>query len=340
MATAYAPWTFRLLERTSLPPGWVGAGIALGAFLAAHLYYAGLSALGFETAWDISRETVLGEAVLALLLGYIIVANRYAVRGVLRDLDEVAPLLDATDAELARERRELVAFDPRVMRAAGWSIALLSALQVLFDPNIWRPEGLPPLSDHVTWWLLFRNGLTGWFTGRVVAHQVGITRRFSRIGTRVRVDLLRIEALGPFARFGLRTVLLWILGTSIIGLLFVIGLAASSVPFIIAAVLSLALAALLTPVLGVRTRVREAKERELERVRAALERERAHALADSDGRPGRLADLVAYEQRVASVREWPFDTSVWLRFALYLAIGLGSWVGAALVERLLGSFLD
>jgi hypothetical protein len=49
--------------------------------------------------------------------------------------------------------------------------------------------------------------------------------------------------------------------------------------------------------------------------------------------PGHVADIVAYEARVASVPSWPFDLSTLVRFALYVALGLGSWLGAAVVER-------
>ena len=38
--------------------------------------------------------------------------------------------------------------------------------------------------------------------------------------------------------------------------------------------------------------------------------------------------------------EWPFDAGMRLRFLFYLAIPVGSWLGGALVERLLGAALD
>ena len=49
----------------------------------------------------------------------------------------------------------------------------------------------------------------------------------------------------------------------------------------------------------------------------------------------RLGALAAYRQSVESVREWPFDTPTLLRFLLYLALPLGSWLGGAIVERAL-----
>jgi hypothetical protein len=39
------------------------------------------------------------------------------------------------------------------------------------------------------------------------------------------------------------------------------------------------------------------------------------------------------------VREWPFDAPSLARFSFYLLIGLGSWLGAAAVERLLDAAL-
>jgi len=39
------------------------------------------------------------------------------------------------------------------------------------------------------------------------------------------------------------------------------------------------------------------------------------------------------------VREWPFDAPTLTRFFLYVAIPLGSWIGGALIERLLGTVL-
>ena len=60
----------------------------------------------------------------------------------------------------------------------------------------------------------------------------------------------------------------------------------------------------------------------------------------SRGQEPSLADLVAYRSLVESAREWPFDASTFLRFALYLTIPLGSWLGGAVAERALDAVLD
>jgi len=93
--------------------------------------------------------------------------------------------------------------------------------------------------------------------------------------------------------------------------------------------------AFLLPLLGRTRGCRAAKQAERARVRAAIRVARDRVLARDAGElgGGRLGDLVAYEARVDAASEWPIETSTLLRFAFYLALGLGSWVGAGLVQH-------
>ncbi len=100
--------------------------------------------------------------------------------------------------------------------------------------------------------------------------------------------------------------------------------------------LGVALAALLLPLLGVHRRIRATKDAELRRVRAQIRSERDETGATHAG----LANLIAYDTRIASVGTWPIDVLTLLRFSFYVALGVGSWLGGALVERLLGALLD
>jgi hypothetical protein len=45
--------------------------------------------------------------------------------------------------------------------------------------------------------------------------------------------------------------------------------------------------------------------------------------------------LLAYHDLVERCSEWPFDTPAVLRLALVVLVGLGSWLGGAVVERML-----
>ncbi len=101
--------------------------------------------------------------------------------------------------------------------------------------------------------------------------------------------------------------------------------------------LAAAVAALLAPVRGVHRQIRREKQRQLRTLRVQIDAQRRAVL---EGQPdaaelARLPGLLALESRLEAVREWPFDTSSLARFGLYLLIGLGSWIGAAMVERLI-----
>jgi hypothetical protein len=92
----------------------------------------------------------------------------------------------------------------------------------------------------------------------------------------------------------------------------------------------------------VHERLREAKRGELRWVRDEIAQARV-AL----GRPGAsgadvaaLPALLAWEARVERMREWPLDATTWRRFGLFLAVPLASWLGAALVERLVDAWIE
>jgi hypothetical protein len=72
-------------------------------------------------------------------------------------------------------------------------------------------------------------------------------------------------------------------------------------------------------------------------LRAAIGGARDEVLAGRDAPEtvAKLPGLIALEARIAAVREWPLDPSNVARVWLYLALGLGSWLGAATVERLI-----
>ena len=88
-------------------------------------------------------------------------------------------------------------------------------------------------------------------------------------------------------------------------------------------------------------RLHAAKLEELTRVRAEIECARA-ALVDTRNKGAEIARmpaLLAWEERVERVSVWPLDAPTLVRFALFLLIPLGSWLGGALVERAVDSVL-
>jgi hypothetical protein len=174
-------------------------------------------------------------------------------------------------------------------------------------------------------------------------------RLYSRIGERhVEVDLLDLNALSPLTRHGLRIVLVVVTSTAAATILIIVGFISPLRPMVLLTAVCLwsavvAAAAFLLPVRGLRRQIRGRKAEELARVQEKIRRDRelAEGLGTESAEAGaRLPGLIAYMNQIESVREWPFDAPTLTRFFLYVAIPLGSWVGGALVERLLGAALD
>ena len=101
-------------------------------------------------------------------------------------------------------------------------------------------------------------------------------------------------------------------------------------------VLSMATLAFAVPIFALRHSILASKDVELDRLREEIREARMQTgAADSP----RLANSVAYYRLVESGREWPIDAANLLKFIGYLLLGLGSWLGGALVERILDTTL-
>jgi len=328
----------RLLARSPIAPAWIGLGISLllfGLFGVSTLWsggYAIVTASG-RAAWEY-REFRLAVLVVTLA-GYLPVARFHLTRSAVRNRRDLARWL-GVDAPRASGR-----LDPRrSVRAGliGLAILPITALIVDRDPGLYFRSGYWAFEQAFAWVV---GGFVTFWAGSFAYATLAWSQHFSRLAASLReIDLLDPGGEAPFARQGLTSALLWLVLLSLMALN-VIDLAW----FIAIAVFALVVgvAALLLPVQGVRSRIRQAKRQELDRITAAL-RGDGTALADSPIRARAaglsVADLLAYRHFVESVREWPFDTVTIVRFGLYLAIPLGSWLGGALVERLLGAALD
>jgi hypothetical protein len=184
---------------------------------------------------------------------------------------------------------------------------------------------------------------TAWCLGRSAVATFGVSREFSAIAAALpEVDLLDRRWLAPFASQALFSSLLWLL----VPALWAVNLVDSPFLLVVPAVTALCAvvgtAALLLPTRGVRRRLAEAKERELAAVHAALRGDDAALDASLLGRgPARpsVADLVAWARYVNELSSSPFTQATRLRFGLYLALPLGSWLGGALVDWLVERLL-
>lgn len=200
----------------------------------------------------------------------------------------------------------------------------------LFAPLRWSGDYVLPLAGLV---------LMGWFIFRfmflLIWNALDVSRTASQID---HIDLFDSSRVKPYAQQGVRSSLLAVVGLSISANLWLdpnsptVGTIASVIMLVIASAL-----ALLLPTWGIHQRLKAAKETELKQVRRAIVSRKDPQTRTVDDAQQLRADL-AIEARLGEVSEWPFDAGSYGRVALYILLGLGSWVGAALVERLLEAF--
>ena len=159
----------------------------------------------------------------------------------------------------------------------------------------------------------------------------------------LKVDLFEINSLAPMMRVAMRRSFIWIVGATLGSLFFLSkGIDRTALEPLFIGICVVALSVLAPALFHIHRAIVSAKAAELADVRAAIRRERDAALGHDDRGTqanARLPGLIALERRIEQVREWPVDFGMVSRFALYLGIPLFSWVGGALVEKVVDVFL-
>jgi hypothetical protein len=313
------------------------------AFVALVLGVVALAAALIERPGGIAEPGVIANRDLRLgltitvLAAYTPIARHYLLRAAARNREALRRLLGPrAEPALAAPTHWL----------PGWVAALfvlavpLIAFAVDRDPRLYLRAGYWSVGSVWSWSL---GAFTAWCLGRSVVATLGVSREFSAIAAALpEVDLLDRRWLAPFTSQALFSSLLWLL----VPALWAVNLVDSPFLLVVPAVTVLCAAvgsaALLLPTRGVRRRLAEAKERELAAVHAELRgddaAQDASLLAGRLERPG-VADLVAWARYVEDLSTSPFTQATRLRFGLYLALPLGSWLGGALVDWLLERLL-
>lgn len=200
---------------------------------------------------------------------------------------------------------------------------------LVFMPPRWNIDFVFPLVGLVFMgWFLFR------FMFLLVWNAVAVSQTARHI---TRIDLFDTASIRPYAQQGVRSSLLAVVALSISANLWLdpnsptVATATSLVLLVLSSTLALVL-----PGWGIHLRLKTTKQEELARLRAAIAARRDPETRSVEDAQQLRADL-AIERRLTEISEWPFDAGSYGRVALYVFLGLGSWVGAALVERLLES---
>jgi hypothetical protein len=340
------PFTERLFASIGWPPfalAGLGVLLAVGGFL----LFEGVSGR-FALAMRPDAPPHLAQDVriaipLLLALVYLPCAYVYGARTARDTWRDLLPALDVSEAEREGMLADAGHYDRSTLRRAGIvgvSVAVL--VQLVIDLSPADSFYLPGMHFEALLHRFCGLGL-GWWVARTFVSLRVESERLSRAGReRLRVDLLDVGVARPLARHGLRSALLAAIPLSLIGL---VALDVEAAPGLGAVLLVglplnavLAVSLLLQPLRGARDAILQAKGLELEWCNDEIRRRREALRQGQSEAPG-LADLIAYKEHIASQREWPIDTSTAARFGLALALPLGSWLGGALVERLVDGLL-
>lgn len=319
----------RLFEAVPLPVPAV-ALLLLGTYLAVGtVLYVVTGYLGASSG--LTPNILFAEAVNGLIITYLLFAEQQGRRGLVRDLEALRPELRCSDGAFqALLSRALL--ESRTIYFVGMLVALGFAIVIVeFDPALW--EGWSTPLDPLFLWAVVRNGLVGWAFVRLFFAEIRWLGAALRAARTVRVRLPGGAAHEPFVRQGLRSALPWVVFSSLLSLFWIGGSAGSYNGLITAYALLVASVVFFVPLNGVRETVVAAKREEMARVDREIVAERETLLTGRAEAPGRMASLVAWRGLVADVREWPLTAPGVLRFALLALLGLGSWLGGALVER-------
>jgi len=164
------------------------------------------------------------------------------------------------------------------------------------------------------------------------------------LGRVVRIDLLQPQTLRPFGSVAVLSTLMVVGAMAAFPIMFVDrelsvmayvpGLVAMGVPMLLLALL---------PVLPLHKRLSRVKAQAIaevnRRIGAAVTPDTSDSAIPAENEVlATLASLLTFRQELAQASEWPVDIGVVTRMGFYLVIPPLTWVGAALIEKLLDTF--
>ena len=256
------------------------------------------------------------EAWLGVVFGVAVAAAASAARLTARDLHTLSPVLELRDAAAAIDAATQVRGRGFYLFTAALALLAFGGTLVGLDP-INLPGSLRGDAALLEPWACVRNGVLFATLGGAAWIETALSFRAGRlVEEHASLDLLDRSRYAPLGRRARRNVLCWAF-LSVFSTFLLVVVAATVV----------------LPVRGLKQRLERDRRDRLERIRSQI-RVRGESLLEGKVDPGpALADLVAYEQRIADASTWAYETSTLVRAGLYALVGAASWVGAALVER-------
>jgi hypothetical protein len=327
------PLSHRLIEKIPLQP--YQTGLVACAALSATYFLIELQAgvVQRTLSGEIASISLRASMMLMILAGYLPIAHWYLRRWTWEHLGELTRQFELTDERRVPREGQLIPI------GIFGSVAFIILFLVLPDPGHML---LSPGSWNLDYAVLVMvMWLAGWWMARFSYELIWSAWQLNKIAVRLpALNLLDAEPNKPFTQHGVQSALLVVIMMSITAPVAVapegglVGAALNS-----ALMLVLVMTALILPVRGIHRRIQAQKHDELAALRQHIQRARDQLLTQASETDGELLALLAMESRIERVEEWPFGSGSLFRVGFYLLLGLGSWVGAALVERMLESAL-
>ena len=305
-------WTLRPFARAQRSPLLVGLGYALVMIAVSWIFRLAVGEWGRGFA---GGPYFWMDILNGVVFAYVPTAGWLLRRGRLRDLHELRPLLRCDDAGWAQLAQRTVSVPPRRLLVSALVGGAFMAAMPIFDPGFWEATR-PPLTDPLLILLTLRNFAMGVLLGHVLVTE--------------------LTGVAAFARGGLRSAFAWVLASSLVSLFWLGPAAGNANTGIVFGSLAFVTVGFFFTIYGVHQSIREAKRAALDGLTEDIRRAGSalESGAPRDDAPA-LADLVAYQGFLERVPEWPLSAPSLVRGALIAALGVGSWLGGALVERLI-----
>ncbi|HUO91744.1 MAG TPA: hypothetical protein VMU22_02430 [Rhizomicrobium sp.] len=300
---------FDLSPVGTLPTAIAAFAILIGSFeLAARLTNYPLSA---QLKLD-AQEGGWPAVVLSLLLSVALGLQRYVRKKDLEDDPSLAEVLPCTAAEYAADEKA----EETALRWAGLIGGLIGCAGTFFVvPLEVRIQHVPVF----VWFAVAMTLLGAMFARGIVMTRAG-SRSFSRrVARHLKVDLMRVDELFVIGRRAARSALVWLSVAAIICLFFVGSHTPLFIIGMIVAAAGMAIWIFFRSLEEVHRKIRQAKRAELDHVRSQIAAAKTDAHHDHTA-AAKLHGLIAYEARIAAVKEWPFDQWTLVRVSAYVLI--------------------
>lgn len=281
------------------------------------------------------------STIFAFFVAYWPALYQYLTRVGSRALQAFRPLLEEDDPEIARIDYELATLPRRLGRLAiplGFGLAIVT---ILGDPapygDIVPQTALPYVGDIAI------TGLMGSTFFCLLIRSIRQLRMVSRLHARAtKINLLELRPAHAFSGLTART------GAGVI-LVLIVGYvsdpltSASAIDLLLSvATALLSLAVFVVPIIGIRDRIEEEKERALHETNDLLRAasDRLHNRVRSDNYQGMgdtndaIEALIRERGLIEKISTWPWDPRTLRGFASALLLPIFLWLVTRLLERL------